>query len=347
MFTAESRALYIGASECPAIWGCDPYASPLDVYLKKLEGMCRRRPELLTERVVDLLSRQRPRDAELERLAEIGHDLEPNAAKQYTRDTGYKLREVEAIVGAEPWDVCHPDRLAETLDGPVNVQIKSKFSDGARFEKPIDDPDYYGEPGTNKVPDKVGVQVLDEMRLLRHNGIMVARTDVVLMRDGTAMRPQIFPVPWNADLAAEVAEQKRIFWTTFLEPFWTRGEIILPPATKPDDVKILWPRSREGKRIELKPEQEALLEEYFRRNALANEEDKALKELRGRVNILLEDSEIVVASGREIATYRNQQASRVDTDALKADGLYEKYAKVSVSRVLRQVKAMKTAKKAA
>lgn len=86
------RAAGIGGSDIAAICGLNPYTSPLEIWLRKAG-----RPVPLRE------------DPVLSEAAEMGHELEPIAARRFTKMTG-----LQAI--DNPGTLQHPDRLWQLVN---------------------------------------------------------------------------------------------------------------------------------------------------------------------------------------------------------------------------------------
>lgn len=175
MLSPEELALRktgIGASEIGAVVGLNPYAGPLDVYLRKL----------------DLI------EDDAGEAAEWGHLLEPLIADRYARETGETLERCSTLVHpSEPWILATPDRLS--LSGRV-VECKTASLRVAHR---------WGEPGTDEVPEEYLAQVTWQMLVTGHR---VA--DIALLVGGQEFR--IYTVPFDGELAAALVEQGRAFW---------------------------------------------------------------------------------------------------------------------------------------
>lgn len=175
MLSPEELALRksgIGASEIGAVAGLNPYAGPLDVYLRKL----------------DLIE-----DEESE-AAEWGHLLEPLIADRYAKETGETLERCSTLVHPrEPWILATPDRLS--LSGRV-VECKTASLRVAHR---------WGEPGTDEVPEEYLAQVVWQMLVTGHR---VA--DIALLVGGQEFR--VYTVPWDGELAEALIERGRVFW---------------------------------------------------------------------------------------------------------------------------------------
>lgn len=137
----EARRNGVGGSEAPAVLGCHPFLSPIDVYAAKVEGF---RPEM---------------NADMER----GHFLEDGIARWYAHREKVELASPTTTRHATNVHAfCTPDRFTVDPEKVArNVSIKSPRQAG----------DNWGGRGSNRVPDYCVLQLQWEDAILASQGI--------------------------------------------------------------------------------------------------------------------------------------------------------------------------------
>lgn len=122
-----------------------------------------------------------------------------------------------------------------------------------------------------------------------------------------------------------------------VERFWWHVDNDIPPAPITlEDAKRRWPRDlrpgiyADAEAIAHDRELRRLKAEIKRLEAEADTHELALKEAMGDYESLLGPN------GKPIRTWKTQHGSRVDVAAIKADGLYEQYSKITETRVFRE-----------
>jgi putative phage-type endonuclease len=123
----------IGASECAAVLGIDPYKTPYELWLEK------------TGRVVNDISN--------EPQIIMGNLLEPVIAKRYAQLTGEKVARVNrAILHKQyPHMLCHLDRKVVGKRKGVEIKTANPFSSA------------WGEAGTDEIPPNYIAQVQHQL----------------------------------------------------------------------------------------------------------------------------------------------------------------------------------------
>lgn len=178
MWLAERRN-GIGASEVAAIIGVSPYQGPLHVWLDKLGQL----PP------IDNAAMKWGRRFEDDILEEF---VEGHPELTVTASPGLY------VVADEPWRRFSPDAIAEGVDGPEYVEIKTGMSYG--------DAEQWGEPGTDEIPLPYLCQVTWGCDVY---GCDRWRLAVLLLdqRDYREYEGKFSPV-----LAAELRERAGQFW---------------------------------------------------------------------------------------------------------------------------------------
>lgn len=176
------RRCGIGGSDIGAIAGLNPYVTPLQVYLEKVEGL----------------------EIEENEAMRWGKLLEPVIAGEYQRQLPDSLL-CEIGVGRHndhPWWIGSPDRLVfsdfQTLAYGLEIKT-SRFGKG------------YGPAGTDQVPPHVIAQVQWYMGL-----IDCARWDVACLIGGSELR--IYTVERDQVILDRLFEAGKRFWFEHVEP---------------------------------------------------------------------------------------------------------------------------------
>ena len=122
----ELRRDILGSSDAAAVVGLNPYRTPMAVWNDKMG---------LTP--ID--------DTDPSEATHWGHVLEPIVAREWSRQTGYRIRRVHAILVHDTvsWMGCDLDFVCTTLDGPRIVEVKTTAEHNAgRFNEGIPDDHY-------------------------------------------------------------------------------------------------------------------------------------------------------------------------------------------------------------
>ncbi len=104
---------------------------------------------------------------------------------------------------------------------------------------------------------------------------------------------------------------------------------IAPPPQTHDDLKLLFPRHIDGKRITATEDIEIAWNELIAVGATAKHAEERKKDLSFVIKNFLEDGETLVSEGGKIlATYKSHLETRIDTNKLKADmpEIYRQFA---------------------
>ncbi len=107
------RATGIGGSDIAAICGLNPYTSPLEIWLKKAGQPVPRRD-----------------DPVLSEAAEMGHELEPVAARRFTKMTGLPALDNPGTLRRPdiPWALVNLDRATEENGERGALELKTRSS---------------------------------------------------------------------------------------------------------------------------------------------------------------------------------------------------------------------------
>lgn len=237
------RRTFVGASEVPAVLGCNPWDSALDVWASKVLGVSKRKAHL-----------------ENRETATLGHLMEPVLLADYARRHGVEVRPSPTLRhAAEPWCGATPDGVASS--GEL-LQVKLV---GARMLHHWQGP---GGRGDWVVPQYVLVQVQWEMF------VAGASRAVVIAGLGGTDREDL-PVGRDEEIIEGARELVRLFWHSYVLP-----RVVPEIFDSPDDdtLRALYPRNLG--RMERAPDE---VVELAHRYAEAREAASNAEEVKERV----------------------------------------------------------------
>jgi len=296
MLTEEQllqRRRGLGGSDIAAIAGLSSYRTAVDVYLDKLG---------LSE----------PR--EMTKNQKHGHIMEPIILDLYEEFTGYSIaRSPEMKFSREyPW-------MFGNLDGICNkIIVDAKYM--STFVNPL-----WGEPGTDKMPDDVLLQMI-------HYAIVydAEKVDVAVFFD----RPELFIYTYhrNPDLERDVIEMERKFW---------HGNVLaeVPPDAKTiDDARALWKDARNGSSKIATNEIVGIFENLRDIKRQIKNLTQQKQHFETQMMLEMQDYESLISpTGFIMATWKNQTSKRLEQSSFRKEYplLFEKYTNEVDSRVFR------------
>lgn len=181
--TDEQRVMRrsgIGASEIAAVAGLSPFASPLDVWRSKVEG---------------LVLEETP-------AMKRGRLLEPAVAEWYAEETGATLIQPPTLRHAKhAFALATPDRIATLRDDERVLEIKTTN---------LHNIGQWGEPGTDHVPQAYLVQVAWEMAVAD-----LPHADLAVLIAGDDFR--IYRFERDAELESMLLDVGGRFWRDNVE----------------------------------------------------------------------------------------------------------------------------------
>lgn len=275
------RRTGLGASDMPGVLGVSPYVTPLQVWTSKLVEM----PDDDADEAMSWGSRLEPL---------ILDTWESEDGRNAVIDRGALLRSVE-----------HPWMLA-TLDGTTHVGTVD-FETGpvalASFEKAVVEAKSTSEWGWEKVPEHIEIQVQSQLVVTGYR-----RAFVVALHGGR--RLETYEVIADPDLQAQ------IIWAG--SEFWKLVEAEEPPPMEAEDrafLASLWPRSEEVA-VELPVDVADELYEARRAYVAAQERKNAAE---AAVMALMTQADTAVVGQDVVATWKTNEARRIDTSRLRAE----------------------------
>ena len=303
------RASGIGGSDAGAIMGLNKYATPLSVYFAKKD-----------------LAVQ-----EGSKAAEWGNILEDPIRQKAREELGIEIETVPGMFTNKEHDFMNAN-----FDGLVFVEGEKEIAGsvvsglGGHEIKTSRTGDGFT---TDEIPDSYYAQVQHYMAV---TGLTFFVLTVFIFDQYTGRH---YVIPRNDEFIDRLIEAESTFWNDFV-----LANVMPAPTGNENELDLVkaLPMAEE---ITLSEDTEQLLEE---KAAI----DGQVKDLQEKSDILKEQVLIKMAeaSGGENApktiavcglwkiSLNTQVSKRVDTNALKKAGVYDEYAKESVSRVLRITK---------
>lgn len=296
----------IGGSDAGAIMGLNKYATPLSVYLAKKDAA----------------------ENSGNSATEWGNILEEPVRQKTREELGCQIETVEGMFTS----TAHPFMNAN-LDGLIYFDKETQI--GGSFAKGLCGHEIKtsrtGDGFTDdEIPDSYYAQVQHYMAV---TGIKTFILTVFIF-DRYAGRHYV--IPRNEDFIVRLIDAEK--------NFWERNVLAdaMPAPTGNENETDLLKNLPMAETVTLDEESEAILEEKAQLDA----EIKSLQEqsdiLKEKILIKMAENPSGAAASKTVAecgawkiSLTTQTAKRVDTAALKKAGIYEQYAKESVSRVLR------------
>ena len=241
---------------------------------------------------------------------EWGHRLEPVVAKKFAEAhdvklMAYKRRFIHPVMS---YFSCELDTIITGTEELCEIKSVNAFQWKA-WEKP------------DELPGYVIAQVTAQMGLSNRKKAWVA----CLCGGSKYIEKE---VPFDAELYKTIEERVKDFWENYVLKN-------IPPVAVSDDNSLIvdiYPNSNDA--IQSCEEME---NDIARRQELAmhiSELEGQKDEIEARLKMIIADNAGIKTSSY-LVTWKNQNRTALDTEKIKADGLYEKYSKTSSSRVLR------------
>ena len=201
------------------------------------------------------------------------------------------------------------------VDGWIDTAIESKFVSAAMADE-------WGQDGTDEIPDHVMVQVHHQMEVCELDHVWVA---AAIARFSLELR--LYHIQRDESLITNLLEQEREFWEEHV-----CKEI--PPDPVPPPMRVLTSRVRIDNRIaQIDPQ---LVAEWMRtKEAEKSAKDAAELAKRAVLDAMGECPIGEYGDSDQQLVFRTQKSPpRYDADAMRADGVWEKYASQGTHGVL-------------
>lgn len=273
----EQRKTLLTASDVPAVLGVNPYRSPLDVWLRKVEG---------AEAQNETWRSRRGHAVEpiiLQAIAEAHHLRVVRCAETYTHPI---LTWLGATPDADAFMV--PD-----IGKPELVAIAEAKDVGLRMVRHWRDP----ETDEDVIPEYVLVQTQVQMTVRRVKRALVGRWLA------TEDEPTVTVVDHDAELEAVILDGCSRFWNDNVlarKPPEPRT-----PQEQAEIVRALFPKHKEGVFVPSDAEMEMLAGQFIAAREAKKAAEKEVEELGARFKHRLGEAEGVAGQGwRALFKYR-------------------------------------------
>lgn len=298
------RSTFIGGSDVAAILGVSPWKTPYELWLSKTGRAPVEEVSAAQQKRFDRGHRLEPvvLDMLLDRLRDEGHEVELICRnKRYTDAT-------------HPFLACEID-FELMLDGEhINGDCKTVHPFAAKK---------WGEEGTDEVPIDYAAQFMHGLGITGRRRCIVAT--LIGMDDLL-----IYFVDRDDETIDAIRARAVQFW----------NECVLadlpPDPIDFDDCRAIYAKSNGGS-IEATPEiREAVSKLVETKHKLKVFKDQE-EELSYRITAFMQPNAVLTYGGATIATWKNQDDTRVDQKLLKEDApeLWAKYSRTKEIRVLR------------
>lgn len=303
------RKQFLGGSDAAAVMGLSPWATPVELWMQKT-GRAEQEIDAAKERVFARGKKLEPivLDMVMDKLKERGHDVQVIAKNERYRDSQHLFLS------------CEVD-FELLLDGE-HINGDCKTVHGFARKK-------WGEEETEEVPIEYAAQFMHGLGITGRGRCLVA---ALIGLDDVA----IYWVNRDDETIAAMREKCVRFWNDHVLAD------VPPDPIDFDDTKLLYPVDN-GQSVEADDEtaeRVALLasvkEEIKRLEAVA-------KDLQFHIGEYISPHAILTHGGKEIATWKGQEQTRLDAKLLEQEmpHVKAKYSKVSTIRVLRLKKGSK------
>lgn len=301
----QDRTKFIGGSEIAAIMGLSRWETPLSVWAQKTGKLTK-----------DLSDNE---------AVEMGIDLEPFVAKKFMQRTGKKVKVDER-------DFTHPDY--PFMKSHIDRWVLNE--DGATLEAKTCSAWKANEWEGQEIPDEYYLQSNWNAGIVAaHRGEDPKSGYIAVLIGGQSFRHK--PVKFSQVLFDKQVSMVKDFWENYVL------KDVAPVAISDDKDTLveLFPDSRPDTLRKVSGD-EAELELYVNQLAVDSMEGKSqIKDIVKDVDVaentlrqLIEDGE-GIETGQFKVTWKTQDSTSVDTEAMKDDEIYEKYKKTKQIRVLR------------
>ena len=243
----------------------------------------------------------------------LGNKLEQVVAELYQERTGNAvMRDRKEYTHPNMPLVGHIDR--RIVGQRKGLEIKTSLSKWIWDE--------WGEEWTDQIPIHYLTQVMSYLLLTGWES-----WDVAALLAGPELK--IYTVKASTDLFGMIAAGVNVFWRCVETD-------TPPPIATPEDAIRRWPESVPGQSVILPADSTPILDSYRQTKAEIKRLDGELAQSELALKAIIGDAETLLDDGgKTICTWKSQASTRLDVAAIKADGLYNAYAKTTTSRVFR------------
>lgn len=304
MFTVEERRQYIGGSDIATVMGLSRWKSPLRLWLEKT-------------------GQAEPDDLTKVEAVQLGTELEDFVARKFARETGKQVRKKSKMYVHRdyPFMAAHIDRLITGTDEILECKTCGAYKEDewAEVVETVEKDGKTEERVIEKVPKEYLLQVTWYLGI---TGKKVAYIAVLIGGQKFKTRKIEFDKELF-DIMVDMAKE-----------FWNCVQTKTPPALAPEDNSVI-------ATVFPNPDEEFIENQEIEQNIVK------LKQIKDDISVLtgekdMLEAEIKNAIGEHLGiltekfkvTWAKCQQTKVDTEKLKADGLYDSYSNKSSYRKL-------------
>jgi putative phage-type endonuclease len=275
----EVRQRGIGSSDAAAAIGLNPYKSMLELWLEKTGTAPAAANEVSEEKFGPTY---------------WGTLLEPIVAAHYTRQTGNRVRRVNAVLAHPeyPWMLANLDREVVGASDVQILECKTAGLNGARL-------------WSDGVPEYVQLQVLHQLAVTGK-----AAADVAVLICGQELR--VHRITRDDTMIAQLIELEQDFWRM------VTGKTV-PPADGSDSaaraLQRLYPHDcGESLVFANDPYLEQVFQELLEARSQVEREEKRASELKQAIQQRMGDAAKAVFSAGSVTWKRTRDSARFDTE---------------------------------
>lgn len=316
---AHDRTKYIGGSDAAAILGVSPYATPVELWLKKTGKAPKEEIDPARQKIYDRGHKLEPfiREMVIDKLCDLGMQVDLVACNERYCDPEFPFMSCEIDFELRLTGEIEIGGELVHFDGEL-VNADAKSVTGFARKK-------WGDENTEDVPIEYAAQFM--------HGLMVtpgARRFCLVAALRSFDDVDIYWTRRDDEVVAAMRAKEALFWN---------GHVltgIAPDTLTFDDVKALFPHDN-GQTVEASAEIAIKVRELARVKA----EIKALEEgeemLKQQIADFISPHAILTFDGRDIATWKGQGRTDFQEKLFKAEHpeLAAQYLKTSTIRVLR------------
>lgn len=256
-----------------------------------------------------------PEDLSRNEKVHFGNVLEDVVAQEYTRRTKNKVQRHHQpyVHDQQPWLRANVDRIVVGKRRLLECKTASAFTAKNNW----------GPSGSDQVPESYLLQVTHYMNVVGYD-----RADLAVLIGGNEFR--IYHFKLNHDLNELVNQHLRDFWFHHVV-----ADIPPEPTTLPE-LNAFYPQDN-GQALEATPEIVAALEERQKALAVKKEAEAIAKEQEVTIKQFMGANQILMNSGKKLASWTSRQSSHFDTTRFKQahPDLTKVFTKTQESRIFR------------
>lgn len=296
MFTLEERKNYIGGSDIAAVMGMSRYSTPLKLWLEKT-------------------GQAEPDDLSQVEAVQLGTELEDFVARKFARETGKKVRKQKKMYVHKdyPYMAAHVDRLITGSDEILECKTCSAYKENEWADITVEE-EINGKNKTvvkYKIPQEYVLQVIWYLGI---TGKKLAHIAVLIGGQKFKKRK----IEFDKELFNLMVDMAKTFWnavqTKTLPPISPGDNVILSEIFTNPDEKLIQNQNIEQNILKLKQIKDDI-------SALTGEKDMLEAEIKSAIG-----DHLGVETEKFKVTWPQYHQTKINTEKLKADGLYESYS---------------------